>query len=103
MPRAATRPAAGTDRLITMTRHIITAGLLLATAACGGPTEPSPIAPPAPVITVFSGTLPVGGSSVFSLPVSQASNATIMLATVTRGPLGLPVPATLGLALGTPP
>jgi hypothetical protein len=99
-PRAATRPAAGNHRLITMTRHIISIGLALAIAACSSPTEPTiPIAP-APVINVFSGTLPVQGSSIFSMTVTQASTATIMLASLTSG--GLPVSRTVGLALGTP-
>jgi hypothetical protein len=84
-----------------MTRHIITAGLLLVTAACGGgPTEPS-FTPPPIVTSIFTGTLPVQGSSVYSLIVDQASNATITMASLAAGPSGAPVPATVGLALGT--
>ena len=86
-----------------MTRHIITAVVLLVTAACaGGPTEPS-TGFQAPIITsIFSGTLPVQGSSVYSLIVNQASIASITLASLAAGPVGAPAPATVGLALGTP-
>ena len=86
-----------------MTRHIITAGLLLATAACGGsPTEPS-TGYEAPVTTsIFAGTLPLQGSSVYSLVVAQASNVTITLASLASGPVGTPASVAVGLALGTP-
>jgi hypothetical protein len=82
-----------------MTRHIIPIGLLLAIMACDSPVEPTS-QPAGPSINVFSGTLALRSSSIYSLVVGQASNATIMLASLTSG--GLPVAQTVGLALGTP-
>jgi hypothetical protein len=87
-----------------MTRHIITAALALVAAACGGtPSEPT-TGTGRPVSTVvFSGTLPVGGSSVYPLVVQEASTVSILMASLTAGPAATPVAATVGLALGTPP
>lgn len=82
---------------------MITAGLLLVAAACGGGlTQPS-TSTSVPVVTnIFSGTLAVQGSSVYSLVVSQASNVSLTMASLTAGSVGAPVSATVGLALGTP-
>jgi hypothetical protein len=86
-----------------MTRHIITAALALLAVACGTPTEPTPgFVRPISTI-VFSGILPVGGSSVYPLVVQEASTVSILMASLTAGPAATPVQATVGLALGTPP
>jgi hypothetical protein len=96
--------ARSTARARNLVCFILAAGLALAAAACGdNPNQPSGAFNPSIITNVFSGTLPVGGSSIYQLIVSQASNVEITMASLTAGPAGVPVPSTVGLALGTPP
>jgi hypothetical protein len=88
-----------------MTRQIIALGIaavLFSSIGCGSlPTTPTSTSV-VPIVYVFTGTVPVQGSNIQSLTVTQASTATIMLASVAAGPLGMPLSTTVGVALGTP-
>jgi hypothetical protein len=81
----------------------VLAGALSSTAGCGGLSAPTTTNTPIPpTITLYSGTLPVGGSVVQPLTVTQASIGTFMLASLAEGSLGTPLTTTsVGVALGT--
>ena len=71
-------------------------------AACGdsAPTSPSPVTGEA--AQLFSGTLPVGGSSFYSFTVSQAGTVEFTLASVSLDNRGSTLTTAVGLATGTP-
>lgn len=68
----------------------------LAAAACGDPVPPAaPSVSPATVTESFSGILPIGGSSLQTIAVSEVSKMTVTLTDVTPA-------AAVGIGIGTP-
>ena len=81
---------------------LFVAGLL--TAACGNDDSSSTTAPTTigPSTEVFSGTLPVQGSSFYSFTVGTAGQVSITLASLVATQPGPALNNTLGLGVGTP-
>jgi hypothetical protein len=77
--------------------------LLAISGACSSTTTaPSSVQIEAtPIPYVFTGELTVGGSIFYSLSLVQANFLSVTLNSLTAGPYELPVPTTVGLAIGT--
>lgn len=77
--------------------------LLAISGACSSP----PLAPSSvqveatPIPYIFTGELTVGGSIFYSLTLVQANFVSVTLNSLTAGQLALPVPTSVGLAIGT--
>jgi len=92
--------------MITSHTRALCLGLFLLTTsgACssGTTTQPSSVQVEAtPIPYIFTGDLTVGGSIFYSLSLVQANFLSVALNSLTAGPYGLPVSASVGLAIGT--
>jgi hypothetical protein len=76
--------------------------LALLTVACGGNTPTTPTTPNLPSTEIFSGTLPVQGSSFYSFTVAATGNVSITLASLVPVAPGPAVNTVMGLGVGTP-
>ena len=76
--------------------------LALLTVACGSNTPTTPTTPNLPSTEIFSGTLPVQGSSFYSFTVAATGNVSITLASLVPVAPGPAVNTVMGLGVGTP-
>lgn len=76
--------------------------LALLTVACGSDTPTTPTTPNLPSTEMFSGTLPVQGSSFYSFTVAATGNVSITLASLVPVAPGPAVNTVMGLGVGTP-
>jgi hypothetical protein len=76
--------------------------LALLTVACGSDTPTTPTTPNLPSTEIFSGTLPVQGSSFYSFTVAATGNVSITLASLVPVAPGPAVNTVMGLGVGTP-
>lgn len=76
--------------------------LALLTVACGSDTPTTPTTPNLPSTELFSGTLPVQGSSFYSFTVAATGNVSITLASLVPVAPGPAVNTVMGLGVGTP-
>lgn len=76
--------------------------LALLTTACGSNTPTTPTTPNLPSTEIFSGTLPVQGSSFYSFTVAATGNVSITLASLVPVAPGPAVNTVMGLGVGTP-
>jgi hypothetical protein len=74
----------------------------LFTGACGSNTPTTPTTPAQPSTEMFSGTLPVQGSSFYSFTVAATGNVSITLASLVPTAPGPAVNTVMGLGVGTP-